>query len=196
VGLLADIRLMTNAGTADVSDAEVNQALANNRIFHDQVRVEFRPYTNTGGTTTYVRGYVKPWGLFDPTITAGSTTALTGGTVANGTGGTNTGNWTLAQDGHIDFSTNQQGTVLYFSGYSYDKYAAAAQVLDDFAANKALHYSFKADDQSFNTNEQIKNLRELADHYRSRALPKAAKIHRVDQHGGVRRRPNRIRSSY
>ncbi len=168
MGLLADVRLLTNAATGDVSDSAINQALANNRAFFDHIAVEYMPALSTGGTLEWKKARIKPWGLLDPTISNGTTTVVTGGTISNGTGGTNTGNWTLSQDGIIDFATDQRGTVLYFTGYSYDKYAAAVEALEMFAANHAGEFDFKTDGQEFTASQFYDRLERVSELYRKK----------------------------
>ena len=193
--LLADIRVLTNTTTSDVSDAYVQMALDNNRIFYDAQPVAFHPYTNTSGSVVYKRGRIGGWGWFD--ISTGTAGYNTGGTIANSTGGTSIGSWNLAEDGWIDFQTDQKGTALFFSGYAYDRYAAAVEVLEAHAANKQLEYRFSTDGQSFDTQQQLDMIHKTADRYRQKMLARSGVLVRVDEARGVpATRAVRVRDSY
>lgn len=194
MSLLADIRTLTATTSTDVPDAYVQIALDNHRVRYDRELVEMHADIATSGSIVYKRGKVGCWGWFD--TTAGTAGANTGGTIANGTGGTSIGAWNLSEDGWIDFGTDQMGTILYFSGYAYDRYAAAVEVLEAHAANKQLEFQFETDGQKFNGQQQLALIHKTADRYRAKMLSTSGRLVRDDEVTPGRVRAKRIRSSY
>lgn len=66
-------------------------------------------------------------------------------------------------------ATAQPYVVLYLTGHSFDLYASAAEVLEQWAAELARSFTFSADGASYNRREQHAMLLESAQAARSRA---------------------------
>lgn len=83
---------------------------------------------------------------------------------------------TLAPDtadqlvGHWTFAANQDPPV-YIVGKSYDLYAAAADLLEAWAAREKLAFDMDADGARFDRSQKMKALLELAAQYRRQQRP-------------------------
>ena len=91
--------------------------------------------------------------------------------------------------GHFQFELTPftNGTVpgqyppVFITGKIYDRYAAAADLLDfKIMSLAATTYDFSSDGQSFRRSQIIDNMSKIATGYRMRAKPKTAKFTRGD----------------
>jgi hypothetical protein len=80
------------------------------------------------------------------------------------------GEWTIATP----------NVAVYLSGKSYDLYAAAAALLEAWAAQVKLHYDVATDDQKLARSQQRSALLELAAQYRARTRPRVIPMVRSD----------------
>lgn len=83
------------------------------------------------------------------------------------------------QTGHWTFQTSVLPPV-YILGKHYDVHAAAADVLEAWAATEKLAYDFTADGASYSRSQRAKALLGLAAEYRKRAGPVRAQQVRDD----------------
>lgn len=143
------------------SDTQLTAVMQAHRELMDFERIDYLPRVYGGGSVEYKRARVFSNHSFE----AGST----GGTIQDGLGGTVTG-WTLAKDGHIDFTANTAGSAYYLTAWGYDLHAAAADVLDQWASAVKLHYDVDSDDQRHARNQKVKELRAQAAIYRKKAV--------------------------
>jgi hypothetical protein len=76
---------------------------------------------------------------------------------------------TLAEPliGRWSFADSQAGP-LYVSGRIYDMYAAAVTILDQWLAQLRNAYDFSTDGRSFSRSQQVTNLRDIRDQYRTK----------------------------
>jgi hypothetical protein len=81
--------------------------------------------------------------------------------------------------GHWRFSANQN-PPLYLIGRLYDVYAAAADLLEAWAAKAKLEFDFSTDGQSFHRSQKAEALRQLAAEYRRKQRPMVAAQTRTD----------------
>ena len=81
--------------------------------------------------------------------------------------------------GHWAFSTSQPPPVLIV-GKFYDVYAAAADVLEAWAAREKLSFDFDADGQSFKRSQKAAALLALAREYRRQQRPARVAMVRSD----------------
>ena len=81
--------------------------------------------------------------------------------------------------GHWAFTTNQQPPVLIVGNY-YDVYGAAADLLEAWAAQLKLAYAFTTDGQTFNRQQQLSMLLEMARGYRRQQRPMSVGMVRSD----------------
>jgi hypothetical protein len=164
--LIARLRTMVNdtAGTAQVfTDVDLENKLREQEIPQVMLPVFFEPISQPGTTYLYTVGQIQTIGWCVP--------GTTGGTIMDSAGSVFTG-WSLTIDGRITFAANQGGSLRYFTGYSYDLYAAAARTLEDWASRTMLEFDFVTDQQDFKRSQKSKQLIAQADRYWSQALPR------------------------
>ena len=86
--------------------------------------------------------------------------------------------------GHWTFDTSiypqGQRPPVYLIGKRFDRYLAASDLLQQWAATLKLKYSFASDSQTMQLREQIANVLALAKEYKSRARPRTAQLVRTD----------------
>lgn len=170
---IARVRALTYAGTAEYTlgtanywdDNQIEQVLDRHR--QDLVRHKLlrEPNYIGGGSVIYTR-LRSAYGFLE---TAASGTAVF---VIEDSVGDNrsTANYTADyQLGIFDFNADTGGTALYLTARSYDIYGAAAELLDQWAANEARSFDFATDGQSFSRSQKAQGLREQARAMRKRA---------------------------
>jgi hypothetical protein len=83
--------------------------------------------------------------------------------------------------GHWEFSSDQAEPV-YTSGAFYEIYAAAADLLEMWAAKVALEFDFGANEggQSFKRSQKQQHLRAMASSYRAKSPARTAEMTRSD----------------
>lgn len=72
--------------------------------------------------------------------------------------------------GHWSF-TEEPALPVFIVGKTYDVYAAAADLLEAWAAKEKLSFDFDADGASFRRSQKVKALLELAAEYRRKQRP-------------------------
>jgi len=166
--LIARLRTMTDAGTADYSiagttywtDAQVQTILDLYRT--DFRREQLRRTSETvSGTANYLDYYSRHRDLEE----------ATGGTVVwrveEGDGDDlGTANYTVNYEaGHIRMNSTSGGTVYYLTGRSYNMRKAASDLWRRKAANAAKHYDFSADGHSFKRSQFAAHCLQMAEYY-------------------------------
>src|SRR5579885_25443 len=92
-----------------------------------------------------------------------------------------TGHW------QFDLTPFTNGTVpgqyppVFATGKVYDLYAAAADLLEFWAASLKMAYDISVDGQSLRRSQMLSQTLDLAETYRSRSKPKLAKLERSDE---------------
>ncbi len=81
--------------------------------------------------------------------------------------------------GHWTFEAGQLPPV-YIVGKSYDMYAAAADLLEAWAAREKLNFDFDTDGQSFKRSQKAAALLALAREYRRQQRPASVAMVRTD----------------
>lgn len=170
------VRSLTFAGTADYAlgtanywDADqIEQVLDRHRV--DVVRHHLYSEATYigGGSVTYVL-HRSQYGNLE------SGTAL----VVEDSVGDDRGTATYAADlqrGDFTFTTDQAGTVLYLTGRSYDTNAAAAELLEEWAASESRSFDFQTDGQSFSRSQKAQGLRDQARLLRKRSRVKTKRL--------------------
>lgn len=77
-----------------------------------------------------------------------------------------TANYTPDYDtGRITWTSNTGGTLFYLTGYSFDVYGAAVELLEDKLAYVDLWYDFRADNQTFSRSQVVKSIEALIKRY-------------------------------
>ena len=85
-----------------------------------------------------------------------------------------TGHWQFQLTPFVNGTPPGQYPPLFATGNTYDLYAAAANLLEMWAAKAARAYDFTADGASFRRSQMAQGLRTQADYYR-----KQARVHTV-----------------
>lgn len=180
--LIATVRrLAGDGGTASgYDDDDVQAFLDDGRMFWNRLPLRFDPQpVGGGGTIQYLTAAAGVPGVFEG-YTGG--TALPG-TVYDANGGT-VGGWTMTTAGLVTFATDQAGSARYWTGYSYDQSAAAADLVDGWSGKLATAYSFTTDGQTFQRSHQFQALTKLAERLRRQALPRVTQVERTDERCG------------
>lgn len=124
-----------------------------------------------GGTIKFLDYYADGFGQWEDTA------QLTDGTfnlVAADTADLLTGHWS--------FLTSATWPI-YVTGYAYDVYAAAADVLEEWASLLKLEFDFATHLSRFQRSQKAAACLTLAATYREKQMPMTAKMTRSDLHG-------------
>lgn len=170
--LVRIVRQLTNADTHEMeingevywSDSDIQTVLDRHSMRVIEKDLEFVSQYETG-TTIYK---ILPTGFTDwEEPTSGNTRWVLrdhGGTVVG------TANYTYDKgNGIINFTSDQGGTVNYnLTAYTYDKYAAAADLLEWRMANFMLWYNFRSENQSLNRSDAFKQVKSVHQFMKSR----------------------------
>jgi len=168
-------------GIAYWTDAQLQARLDDRRFLVQDAPIIWHPRRATGGTYTYTLAAADAVGWLEAGSASG--TAPNPGTIVDGLGSA-VGGWTISRDGWITFSSDRQGHIFFLNAWSYDLYAAAADVLEQWASAAKLTPShFKTEDQEFDLGSQIERLGEVAKSYRERELAISVPAERSDTLG-------------
>lgn len=121
-----------------------------------------------GGAVSYV-DFLAPLGDWEDTV------ALVDGqynSLTPSTENLETGEWS--------FAAEPDTLPVYLSGFTYDLYRAAADLLEQWAAAKKLEYTFSPGSGQFVRSQQHQMILTTAAGYRARQRPLTAKIIRDD----------------
>ena len=164
--LIARVRQMvgdTDAGAYTFDDDAVQAALDAHRFAAEYVALQPVAEYQPGGEAVY-KTYRAPMGWWeaDATLVDGGYNPL-----APDAADLMNGEWT--------FSAGQAPPV-FIRGHYYDLYAAAADLLEEWAARLARAYDFGTDGDRFARSQMAASLREQASRYRARAWAVAAEV--------------------
>lgn len=173
--LIARLRDMANVGTADWSDDELQAVLDRYRLDVHREELIVQPSYNGGAALYY--DYYSRYGNFE--ATDGGTAIFV---VEDSTGAKKgTADWTANYiNGHISFSVDQAGAIIYLTGRSYDLNGAAAQVWRQQAGKQAPKYSYGGDGKTFSRSDWFKHCMEMAAYYDRLSRPTVVDVMRTD----------------
>lgn len=186
--LISRMRMLTAAGTAEYtvagvtffSDDQVQDVLDRNRrdLWNAQLTPVSRPIG--GGSVGYFDYALPSYG--DMEATSGGTSVFV---VRDGIGTVQgTALWSADyQRGIVTFADNQAGSARYLDARTYDIHAAAADLLESWAAAMALQFDFTTDDQTFKRSQKHAALLKQAGMFRAMAGPQVAPLVRNDLNG-------------
>lgn len=170
--LIDRLRALSNAGTAQYtvgtlsfwSNDDLQETLDRHQTWVLEDRLTWA-IQNIGGTSQYLTAF----GLYKDFEEAESGTTRWQVRRTDGTA-EGTANYTTDYiNGRITWGTDQGGTAyMIATGYSYDVYGAAVDVLEHKLAYIDLWYDFEADNQTFNRSQAQKSLNDLIATYRKR----------------------------
>ena len=179
--LIATVRSMTDAGTADYTisgvtfwtDDEMQRAL--DRHKQQIIREELSPAEAYEGAGTLV--YKEYHSRY---INLEEGTAVFELELATGAG-SGTANYTMDYAlGVATFSADQGGTAHFMSAFTYDLNAAAADVWRMKAAQVAKLFSFSTDNHKIDRSEIRQGYLEMASYYASQGAPVTVQMVRGD----------------
>jgi len=160
--LITQLRCLVNdpAGASQTwSDDELQDFLDARRI--DVRNARLRPETTwADGDVTYT-DYYADYGNWESDVVLED---AEGDDLTPASSDLLTGHWTFSD----------QDPPVYATGKVYDLYAAAADVLEAWAAKVALEFDFQADGASFKRSQKREALLQLAKQYRIKSWPALA----------------------
>lgn len=171
--LIASLRGMTNAGTADYTigsssywtDNQLQDVLDRHRYeVREEVLSSFGTLQDDGDT--YYLDYQSEYMWFETTDggTARFVLQDTSGTILG------TATWTANYErGLITFANDTEGSAVYLTGYAYDVYGAAADVWRQKAGHSAEMIDFSTDNHSVKRSHMASAFLTMAQKYDSMA---------------------------
>lgn len=161
--LIAEVRRLTGAGTAEYAvdstsyftDNQIEQVLDSRRIRLARVPINYE-YELSGGTTIYTKGYVGYKWLEGTTSggTAGFIISNSQGSVIAGT------LYTLSpEDGYVEFTADQHGSLRYVTGWIHNPYKAAVDILTSWIIELGKQVDWASDNMRVNRGQKAKALR-------------------------------------
>jgi hypothetical protein len=167
--LVNRLRALSNAGTANYTagtitywtDDHLQDVLGRHETWVVEDMLTWIPQ-NIGGTANYLTAQGRYKDLEEAESGTARWQIRSSVGVAEGTA-----NYTADYvQGRVTWSTDQGGTAYMLTGYSYDLYAAAVDVLEQTLAYSHLWYDFSADNQSFDRSQIKDNINDLIARYR------------------------------
>ncbi len=173
--LIAELRLLTDAGTADYSDEQLQSRLDKNRC--DFRRDMLKPEPTYNGGTIYYYDY-----YFQRKNVEGTASGTAAWRVEDSLGNTIAGTlYTPNLDArHILFAANTAGSAYYLTGREYNLYIAAAEVWDQKAADVAGSFDLKIDNHDLKRSQLVAQYKQMAAQFRAKAKPTFTRLKRVD----------------
>lgn len=162
--LVNKVRDLVNDQTqASWTDEQIETALDRVRVRATYHRLAQEP-TKTASTTTYL-AYTAPYGDWETTAVLSDSQY---NTLTPDTADYDNGRW--------EFLTEPDWPV-YLTGYSYDVYGAAADLLERNLTGLAGEYDFSADGGSYSRSQKFDQLQALIQRYRT--LSRMGGVHSV-----------------
>lgn len=153
--VIATVRkLIADTGAAVFTDDDVQEALDRHRLNVD--REELAPVYEAIDGSWVVRKYYSAYRYWEED---GILRDAQGSVLSPAITEWQVGAWTFAA---------HQPPPVYITGKSFDPYAAAADLLEAWAARIKLEYDFDEGGQSFARSQKIKQVLDLAAYYRMR----------------------------
>ena len=166
-GLIAKVRRLVDDKNATIWNAdEVQDALDRRRM--EAVQIMLASHVVRVGSSSQRLIYTAPYGdweggvtLYDATFAAVSADAedLT------------VGRWSF---------TSEPNYPIYLSGFTFDVYAAAADLLEERAQQLVGQYDFSADGGNYRRSQHKDGLVKLAEQYRRQQRPQVGRLIRDD----------------
>lgn len=171
--LVKRTRALADAGTAEYTvgedcywaDVHIQNILDSNRSLIIDSPLTWRPQSIGGSTVTY---QIAQAGYRDFEEAASGTARWI---VRDATGAEiGTANYTADyRSGQLNFTADQGGTAYYLTAYTYDVYAAAADLWGERLAHFADWYRFAADNQEFDRGQAFEHACKMEELLRGKA---------------------------
>jgi hypothetical protein len=171
--LISRVRALTSAGTAEYvvdattwwSDQNIQDTLDSNSQHVVDAPLDWLPESIGGGTVEYKVAQIP----FRDLEEAASGTARWAIRDAPGAF-QGTANYTPDyRTGLVTFTSDQGGTAYYWTGYTFDVYAAAADIWLERLAHFQAWYQFSADGQTFNRQQAWEHAEKMEKLMRSKS---------------------------
>lgn len=150
------------------SDDEIQRVLDRHKVEH--IHAPLEPVTSYSGGSAVVLQYRTGIGNIE-----GGTAVFKVEDVA-GTVSDYTADYTR---GIVTFSTDQSGKTFYWSGFSYDLYAAAADIWRMKASHVAGLVDFSTDGHSVKRSQQAQQYLNMSQYYQSRSASEGVQTSRI-----------------
>ncbi len=170
--LIAQVRTLTNAGTAEAvvagvtywTDDQIQSLL--DRTRQDRTGVLLRYEVDMeGGSAVYKRYFIPAQYVERATTGADAFSVLDAAGTAAGTAG-----YTVNYDAQtITFGVNQSGTVWYLNYREFNPYRAAAEVMESKAGHVAGRFDVKTDNHDLKRSQVYAQYMGMAKHFRNLA---------------------------
>lgn len=147
-------------------DQEIQDALDEHRFVEHLTALKPEPTLSAGATSYLV--YQAVWGDWEADVVLQNGAYVT---LSPDTSDYIAGRWTFATSTY---------PPVFATGKTYDRYAAAASLLEQWAAKKKFCVTTSVGNKRFDLNRQFAAAQELADSYRLRARPVTARQVRDD----------------
>lgn len=160
--LISELRGLTQAGVNDYTigtvtywtDDVLQTALDTTRVYHNRLPMVCEPTYGAGSVTyTYFLTGLPNW--------------EDGGTI-QGTGGTVVGTAAYSfspRSGEVLFSADTAGSAFEYTGWTYDPYAAAADVWRRKASHYAERYDVSTDNHNLERSQLVSQCLQMAAYY-------------------------------
>lgn len=182
--LIAELRSMTEAGTADYTvagttywtDDQVQDELDRTREDVYDYPLSYAERTDSGGTARYYDYYFEP-GWWEE---VGGGTAVW--IIQDSDGSTvGTANYTVNYyAGHVRFTADQAGTSYYLTGKKYNLNRAASNIWRRKAAHVANRYDWKTDGHDMKPSQERKHYLEMSQFYTRESGGRLVRLARGD----------------
>jgi hypothetical protein len=179
--IISAVRLLINDPAGDTpvfADGEIQDALDHVRVDVNYLELATKAHVNPGGTVLWLDYYaltgnqkLGDWEA-DAVLQGYPSFAV----LSPITSDYLTGHWTF----DTSIYTWGQRPPVYLTGKTYDRFAAAAELLEDWAAKLTLEFTFSSDSQKFMLEQQSANLLRQADRYKLRMRPRTLQMTRSD----------------
>lgn len=169
--LIGRLRRLVDDGTAGIwEDEELQDILDLHkfRIYREQLEPE---RTMLSSTDYEYRIFHSRW----ENLEAGGSATFK----LEDSAGTQKGTATYSADylhGVVTMTTDQEGTALYLTGWTYDLNGAAADCWRERASKVASYYDVQLDGHSLNRSQWFKHCADMADMYNRRARARTVRL--------------------
>jgi len=154
-------RLVNDSGSAIwVTDHAILDALSATRVYVDREALQWYERQISASDVEYKRSRIPVAGMYEPGTTSAS------GTIQYSNGTAVTSGWTIDADGWVTWSTDQEGTAYFYTGWAYNVYEAAADLLEERITALYDAVDFSTDNTRVSLSQQVKHLQDQVRRYR------------------------------
>ena len=160
-------RLINDVSEATWTEEQVQEYLDQNRMRANQMALQAEP-TRGPSATTYTTFYA-PYGNWEESVTL----------VDSGYNSVTADSLDYA-NGIFAFNSSQDNRPIMITGWYYDLYGAAADILEEKLSSNSDNYDFGADGGSYKRSQIGDKVKETVAHYRSLQWSRTVSLVRSD----------------